>query len=742
MSELKNDQEIDDKREPLKQEDITSGDELAAPLRDQIVANLRDFVDEEELPQKLSNTYSQAMADQAEWLARQQVFIKEVDEFVEPIYDPATDWSSTLHLPTTLSVLKNYHSRFFAALMGTRPSFTMHARKAAFEDRAPTTQRLMEYNIREYNNEGIGVENEVDKWIWSWCSTGVGYLKSGWRRRFTRYEDVELVPVTETKVVVGPNGDLVPQEVETLIEQAVEKVEKVVDCPTTDFIDIEDIVVVGGDGCPQKADKVFHRSWLTQGELYSLADQGIFDAKTVEKIIDTGGQKKSAAVGSDIKHVRASVGAESSIDKAYDETLYEIVECHFRHPVDKSGIPSDLVVWIHKDVDTCLGASYLRRITKTNLRPFAKIEFYKRNGTGHAAGLPELLYSLSKEIDAIHNIRLDVGILQSMPFGYYRPNGMLSDEKMPVEPGIMFPLNDPSRDVFFPNIGNKVSFGFQEEQSLMGYVERVASMSDLNMGLMSGAQGATRTATGSRLLAGESSANMDIFLQRLNRGWKHYLMYQWGQLQERVPAGFEFRVFGETGSIEYLKIRDRMAIAGEFDFELEPNSANSNPQLQLQQAGQVYQMTQNPLDIQLGIVTASNRYEAIKNYFQALGIRDTSRFMTKPEQHFIKLSPLEILNRVLSGQDVGVDPRLDWQGFLSLVQEFSQNDELLGQFSQTEAVAMQAKALEAQAMLAAMQQAQNDAMVARQANSNAEATFGGGLTANINANVGDLSGEI
>jgi hypothetical protein len=133
---------------------------------------------------------------------------------------------------------------------------------------------------------------------------------------------------------------------------------------------------------------------------------------------------------------------------------------------------------------------------------------------------------------------------------------------------------------------------------------------------------------------------------------------------------------------------------------------------------EVYQLTSNPLDIQLGLVTPSERYEAIKNKLQVMGIRDFSRFVRKPDQHSIKFSPQEMFNRAASGF-LELNPAMDLQGFLAYVEEFKNDDLLLGQLQPHELMGVMAKAQEAQQMLQALQEMQAQQANASQMQQNA-----------------------
>jgi hypothetical protein len=179
-------------------------------------------------------------------------------------------------------------------------------------------------------------------------------------------------------------------------------------------------------------------------------------------------------------------------------------------------------------------------------------------------------------------------------------------------------------------------------------------------------------------------------------------------MQEKLPPGFQFRVLGDDGSQYWETVRGREEIAGMFDFELEPNSANSNRQVQQEVAQNTFATIMNPLLIQMGVVTPGNIYNAAKNMFQALGVKDFSKYITKPQGPMQIYTPEEIANATLAGVEVKLGPEQDLQGFIEYFQYIVDHDELLGQFNQEQVVKLARKVQEAQAMAEAVaaQQAQ------------------------------------
>lgn len=711
----KNQKTADNRRNPLKDNE-EEGLKVTAPLRDQIIDKLVKKLNEDNVGMQVTKLWHQANADRSEWLERQDKYLQEIDEFINPIYPQALDWSSNLHLPTTLIICKTYHARMYSALMAIDPPFTVRARKGENVDRAVLVEELMRYTLRDWANRNEGVEHSVDRWIWEWVTRGVGVLKVRWEKEFSRFMDVEVEQIQDVDLEYDPQtGESVPVPVMREIEREVAKTIEVFDGPVVECVPLEDVVMVGGEGNAQDADYIIHRTYLTASELWQKVDQKIFKKDIVEEVIKGG---PDPVTGTDqtsaIQQRRIEQAGMAMLDRDHDLDRYEILESYLKVDVDGSGITSDIIVWVHGRSGKILRATYLRRTMPSGLKPFAAIHFHRRFGTEYSVGIPELIYSLAKEIDAIHNMKVDIGILSSMPIGFYRPTtSSLKDERLPLEPGALIPLDNPSQDIVFPNMGNRVSFGMQEEQALQLQIERLTSISDLNLGIISG-QGATRTATGTRALLGESSNNLSIYITRMGRGWKHVLKYLFGQLQIRLKPGFQFRILGDDGNAYWKQVETREEIQGLYDFEIESNSANSNKQVQVETANLIYQLTGNPLDLQLGIISPLERYEAVSNLLKANGIKNVSKYVRKPNQVARQFTPIEIANRILSGIDTPLDPTQDLQGFLTVVQEIVNNDELNGQFNEFQIAALVAKAQEAQGLMAAIQQQEAQAMAAQQ----------------------------
>ena len=683
--------------------------EIEAPLRDKSPKSLLKKLKDLNFGHVVDQSWSVADADRAEWLSKRKTYLKDWDQFI-----PKDGEEEYLHLPISFTTVKTYHARTLKALELAEP--LPKARKAHSVDRAPLVGEVMKYSMKDWGNYGQGIRETLDQWVWTWASEGVATMKARWDVKFEKWVDIVTKPTPRRKTSVDKDGNEAFETVVELEESEEERVERIFDGPVADMVMEEDIVLIGGDD-PDNADMVIQQVRLTASELNTLADRGIFDREVVNEIIKSGPDTQTDGDSSGVKQERANLGGQADNESAADRSRYRIFEVYASYPVDNSGIDSQIVAWVHPKSREIARATYLRRMNPKGKRPFFRAKFHTRPGSKHPMGLIEVLYPIAKEMDAMHNIRMDVGLITAMPFGFYKPSSTIEADKIQYEPGSLIPLDDPQKDVFFPNLGNKGAFFLQEENGLQTLVERMTGISDLTLGANT-TQGALRTATGARALVGESNANIDVHLGRIFEAYRHFLRYWLMSLQLNMPDGLEFKLTGEDGKA-YFPTLNRQDIAGEFEFEIDPSSADSNPQVRIDKAIQVLNFTADPINIQFGLVTPSQRFEAAKNFYKALGIKDWTRFIQKPPEHRIVLSPQEEAVRVLNGINVPVSPEQDHDGFVEYFEFIMANQELLGQYNEQQIQALAAQAQQHAQMKQALEEAARQQQNVRQQQQNA-----------------------
>lgn len=706
MSTIQNDKENVEfrSRKPDKGSEKRMEDYFKAPLRDATVDNLMKKCGDEEVGLKVQKAWLQHKSHVETHQDRMEK-LQKWDEYIDD-HELMYDGESNIHLPLTMVVLKTFHARMYQALFAVDPPFSVRAMQEAYQDDVDMVYGLMAWTLKEWCNHNEGCEAVADRWLWNWAGWGSGALKLRWDCKYTRYVDVEdfyTRGASTWEVVIDPETGTV-EEVEkpTVIRSQREKAvtEKIFEGPVLEYVAKEDFAMIGGRD-PQLCDMVLHRTYMTADQLQTLALQGIFDQKTVDLMIKGGPHTESGKPGQNMRQEQEIHDGIQTQDVGEDLDRYEILEAHLEMDINRDGLNESIIVWVDNQSGRELRATYAHRVNRGGKRPFVNIEFIPREGHGYAMGLRELIHPLSVELDMIHNIKVDIGIMAAQPIGFYRAATGLDPVKLKIKPGDLIPVDDPSSHVFFPNLGDRSGFFKDEEMLLMQHVERLTAINDINTATL-GRQGAARTATGVAQLTAENSANLDIFIKRMQRGWRQMLRILWSMLQQRLPDGTEFRVTGRDGK-EYFRRVNRMNIQQRVDFYLEANSTSSNRIVQLEQSMQVLAQTMNPLFLQVGIVTPAGIYEALKDYFQALQRKDYARFITRPANVVRQLTAEEELARIVNGKNVPITPEMDHQRFIELAQELLGQEHAVQMYGAGQLEAVRAQMQQHQAMHQAME---------------------------------------
>ena len=719
MADMQNEADV------VKQERETIlGKDAEASLEERSNKKLLNTLEEDGVGAIITANWDGESAKIGEFLKRQTDQLDLLDNFSSAIgeHNPFGG-SSNLHIPMPFTVCKTYHARFMSGLLDIDPPFSVKARREDGTDAVQPIEDLMKFSLFSWANRGDGIDDVLDTWVWLWCTTGTGIIKNRWLVEYEKFVDVERKPVPAPPLLQeNESGELIEVPQWTYEEVEVEKVERTQYCPQYDIVNLEDLRVVNGEGDTDKADMVLHRTYLSASALWTGVERGLYKEEVVEAIIKGGASDplSPSDQGGEIKQLRKIKGGNTS-GTTSGRDVYEVIEACMKWDVDGSGIVTEIVVLVEKMTSKILHATYLRRIAKNGKRPYAIAHFHRRPGEAFGVGLLEILSPLSKELDLMHNTRLDNVMLQSTPFYLYRKHAGFDPEDVVLEPGAGIPVTDVLQDIHFPQLPNRTQFTAQEESVVYTYVERLTGISDLALGVLSSTQGPSRTATGARALMGENNTNMNVHMRRLGRGWTRLLQNHWFMLRNKVEPGFTFRIVGDDGRDIFRKVNDVM-MGVDVDFEIGANSSNSNKAIQQENANYLVQMTMNPLNLQSGLSDAGKMYAAQKFQLNSRGIKDVHRFLNRPVGYEYTPSPQEEFQRIINGIPVQVQLGMDHEKAIafmsSILEQQSQLETPEGKLNSEQINAVQDQVKQHMAIMDAMQAQQAQAMQTQQMQQN------------------------
>lgn len=642
-----------------------------------------------QIPKKLKNLDRSMKEDVARWVDEQlrlaaqerDLFIQRLahhrsawNDFVTTGVSPTFDGAHDIHVPMTFEKVKIMHSRIYQAIFGIDPIFSIRPRKKLSEEQKQLKEDILSWGIESHSNKGNGWRDAIDRDIWNFVADGTAITKQFWTREVRKFQDVE--EVEKQPLELDENGNIVTEERE------VEREEIVHDCAMLEPVSLEDFYIIGEKSDSiDDADLIMHRQLFTKSELIRFSNLGFFDKEAVDKVLQTNPSSDSDGFRG-TPHDQTTLKNQQEILTGMNRTgvaaglpNYVIHESYLKFDIDEDGIDEDLVVWIDQGTNEVLRITYLDRVAPGGKRPFTIKRFMPREGSFYGLGMGEILSGLNNEIDMIHNFRLDYGLLQNLPFGFYRAASGLNPQDINLGPGKLIPVDDPQGDVFFPRMNGGTGYTFQEEQQVTGYADGASGVNDLTAG-DTGSQGAARTATGAALLAQSQNAGIDIFIQRYQDGFKRNLNILDLQFRDLLPLGTTIRVLGMDGKDIYRQFTDRDQLRFEADYLLEGNSANSNKAIERDVALQIFQGMLNPIMLQTGLVQPNNIYNIAKNLLQKLEIRNIDAFLTQPEN--VQENPFtarEEISMIATGVRPPKTLNDDHQRKLAFYEQFENSDE-------------------------------------------------------------------
>lgn len=654
---------------------IPKGDYKKAQRIDQIIDYKFDI---DKLATYIKEQRDYMLEDRQKWMARQSEYLGSWDDFVTYHRKGLWEESSNLHLPLTLQILQAVHARFKEAIFSVMPWWVLLPVEKMDAERLKNIDTVMNWSVKSYVNHKKGIDTVIDDWLWDTIGVGWGVVKRRWaliQRKAIILEDVtpeekeqnmdNLEMLAEMKAK-EEMGETLTEEEGEVVAKEVEKIIKVFDGPIIERWPHEDFLMPGHFNDVSDLDEPHIIGFdyrLSKSDFLYQSHIGLLKKEWCEKVFQKAGVREPGQVSTslygqdDLKRRQDAFQGVETIDAKAGLSNLKMTEFMLRYDIDEDGYNEEVVVQWNEDTNQICGFNFLDRLTKTGKRPVHKADFIRRPGRAYSLGLIEVLYPLNKELDEMHNMRMDFGTLSNIPFFFFRAGSGMKPEKMRLEPGAGIPLDDPQNDINFPRLNNSTVWGFQEEQNLVSWAEKVTSITSMNSGIPSQRVGASRTSSGLNSLLNESNLNLNVKLGRFKNAYASLLKGHLGDLQQRMPNDLKVRVLGSDANLEFGMAGEPMFItptrediAGQVDFFICANSTNSNRELEQQKAMQHMQLLLNPYFLQSGIVQPQNAYEAIRNVLEKNGQMGIDKLLTAPPLIRAPLSLYDEIACITQGQ--------------------------------------------------------------------------------------------
>lgn len=400
-----------------------------------------------------------------------------------------------------------------------------------------------------------------------------------------------------------------------------------------------------GPSNPGGATHVILRDFPTKDEIARLKRRGFYDLMTREDEAALMGYKYDPADDEDAEELQrddlAGTNADSAETSETDShhTVTRFL-CFDRFDIDGDGLDEDVMWWVLKEPEMLVRARVLQEVYPSlrpdHPRPLAEASLFPIRGRRIGISMLEQLEGLHDAIKTFIDQAADANTIGIVPFGFYRPTSSMQSERIRLEPGELYPLADPQRDVNFPQIGNPQAQGMALNliTLLQQWEERVTVVGDLQLGRVpAGKSSALRTTSNMQMLAGQGEARPERILRRFFGGLAQMFQIMHDLNQHFLPKGKQIRVSGPLppSADPYVDFNDRSMIGGRFQFTFTANALNTSKAQMQQSLERMFTAFVNALFVQLGITRPENVFAMARDMGKAWGIDPAERgYISEP----------------------------------------------------------------------------------------------------------------
>ena len=319
------------------------------------------------------------------------------------------------------------------------------------------------------------------------------------------------------------------------------------------------------------------------------------------------------------------------VKKTRDEDVYQLIECHINLDLEgfedrdefgePTGIKLPYVVTIEAGSREVLAIRRNYKIgdpTKQKTQYFVHFKFLPGLGF-YGFGLIHMIGGLSRTATSALRQLLDAGTLSNLPAGFKQRGIRVRDEAQSIQPGEFRDVDAPGgniRDAFLPLPFKEPS---QTLLQLMGIVvnagQRFAAIADMQVG-----EANKQAAVGTTIaLLERGSRVMSAIHKRLYVAMKQEFKLLADVFKTYLPPEYPYDVVGGQRNIKVADFDERVDIIPIAD----PNIFSQTQRIS---------MAQTELQLASSNPQIHNLYEAYRNMYEAIGVKNIDQILPPPQQ--------------------------------------------------------------------------------------------------------------
>jgi len=352
-------------------------------------------------------------------------------------------------------------------------------------------------------------------------------------------------------------------------------------------------------------------------------------------------------------------GSRSSAEEVeIDEKKLEQIEWYGKVEIPGEGL-IECIVWVEKRTKTFLGIMPLLHLSRKNRRPFVIAQFIRRMNRMYGKTVLEFILEIEKEVNSIHNQRLDAGTMSIVPPLFFTPNSGFSPQDVKLKPGICLPVDDIN-SVKWMQMPNNVLVSFQEERILMELVEKITSVGSYQSGQQSDVVKSGATARGTLAVIAQGEQRFQTLAKRLQSPISKIQRKLLESYQENIPPGMEKRVLGDDAKPIFPRGLSAEDLVGNFDLIHSVDATGGLKQVKIEMDDQLAAaMAENPIAQQFLMQNIGGAWELIAEPLRNRG-KDPEKILgPKPQMPELQQDISQTIRKCISEIKQGRLPKED-----------------------------------------------------------------------------------
>lgn len=393
---------------------------------------------------------------------------------------------------------------------------------------------------------------------------------------------------------------------------------------------------IPGPSNPHGAAHVILVDYPTIDEVRRLAKGGIYDLLTKKDLdkLEVAGENRDNQEARDQKDDLQGITPAPSDKKVASQKTVTRLLCFDIFDINGDGVAEDVVWTVIMETEALARAKIMTEVYPSNppKRPLAEQSFIPIRGRKGGISLLEMMEGLHDVMKITLDQTVDSGTLKVAPPWFYRPSGSIKPEIIKLAPGEGYPLQDPQRDVNFPQANFQAeTHGINLLTVMSQWQDHLTTIGPLQLGdVPKGKSSALRTVGGMSMVAAQGEARPERILRRFFNG----LADIWKQVHELnqnfLPDEKKIRIIGAKDKSEdpYFTV-GRGDISGDYHFDFKANVLNTSKAALQQALGALMGTYISDLNLQLGIIDPPGIYRLQREFGLAHG-QDPDQFIKEP----------------------------------------------------------------------------------------------------------------